>query len=54
MDNLNKDKDKPAKRWGRKATGPRFLRDAFDDATKDPKTAELPQLLQPTRLQEAL
>ncbi len=30
---------KPAKRRGRKATGPRFLR----DATKDPKIAGLPQ-----------
>ncbi len=27
---------------GRKATGPRFLRDAYHDATKDPKIAGLP------------
>jgi hypothetical protein len=38
---LVQDKSKPAKRQGRKATGPRFLRDAFDDATKDPKIAGL-------------
>ncbi len=39
------DKSKPAKRQGRKATGPRFLRDASNDATKDPKTAGLPSLV---------
>ena len=36
------DKAKPAERRLRKATGPRFLRDAVCDATKDPKTAGLP------------
>ncbi len=36
------DKAKPAKRRGRDATGPRFLREAMDDSPKDPKTAELP------------
>ena len=36
------DKAKPAERRGRKTTGPRFLRDAACDATKDPKTAGLP------------
>ncbi len=36
------DKAKPAKRRGRKATGPRFLREAKEDLPKDPKTAELP------------
>ncbi len=41
-DTLNSDKAKPAERWGRKATGPRFLREAMDDSPKDPKTAELP------------
>ncbi len=37
------DKAKPAERRGRKATGPRFLREAMDDSPKDPKIAELPQ-----------
>ncbi len=36
------DKAKPAERRGRKATGPRFLREATDDLPKVPKTAELP------------
>ena len=36
------DKAKPVERRGRKATGPRFLREAKDDSPKDPKTAELP------------
>ena len=36
------DKAKPAERRGRKATGPRFLREAADDSPKDPKMAELP------------
>jgi parallel beta-helix repeat protein len=36
------DKGKLGQSQGRKATGPRFLRDAFCDATKDPKIAELP------------
>ncbi len=36
-------KAKPAERRGRKATGPRFLREATEDLPKDPKTAELPQ-----------
>jgi len=46
--NLLQEKSKPAERQGRKATGPRFLRDAFDafDATKDPKTAGLPKRAQ--------
>ena len=39
----NNDKAKPAERRGRKATGPRFLREAMEDLPKDPKTAELPQ-----------
>jgi hypothetical protein len=39
------DKSKPAKRQGRKATGPRFLRDAYNDATKDPKIAGLPLVM---------
>ena len=39
---LPEDKAKPAKRQGRKATGPRFLRDDACDATKDPKIAGLP------------
>ncbi len=34
-------KGKPGETQGRKATGPRFLRD--DTATKDPKTAGLPK-----------
>ena len=38
----NNDKAKPVKRRGRKATGPRFLREAKEDLPKDPKTAELP------------
>ncbi len=37
------DKAKPAKRRGRKVTGPRFFRDAFNIATEDPTTAELPK-----------
>jgi hypothetical protein len=40
----NSDKAKPAERRGRKATGPRFLRDGACDATKDPKTAGLPNI----------
>ncbi len=36
------DKAKRAKRRGRKATGPRFLREATEDSPKDPKMAELP------------
>ncbi len=36
------DKAKPAERQGRKATGPRFLREATDDSPKDPKIAGLP------------
>ena len=40
------DKAKPAERRGRKATGPRFLREAMDDLPKDPKAAELPNLMQ--------
>ncbi len=35
------DKAKPAERQGRKATGPRFLREATDDSPKDPKIAGL-------------
>ncbi len=38
----NTDKAKPAERRRRKATGPRFLREATEDLPKDPKTAELP------------
>ncbi len=38
----NNEKAKPAERWGRKATGPRFLREVTDDSPKDPKVAELP------------
>jgi hypothetical protein len=36
------DKGKFSQSWRRKATGPRFLRHAFCDATKDPKIAGLP------------
>jgi len=36
------DKIKPAERRGRKATDPRFLREATEDSPKDPKMAELP------------
>jgi hypothetical protein len=39
---LTEDKAKPAKRQGRKATGPRLLREAMDDTSKDPKIAGLP------------
>ena len=39
----NNEKAKPAERRGRKATGPRFLREAKDDSPKDPKIAGLPQ-----------
>ena len=35
------DKANPVERRGRKATGPRFLRDAYRDAAKDIKTAGL-------------
>ena len=38
----NTDKAKPAERRGRKAPGPRFLREATDDSPKDPKIAGLP------------
>ncbi len=44
---------KPAKRRGRKATGPRFLREATDDSPKDPKIARLPILQRPNRSWEA-
>ena len=40
----NKDKAKPAERRERKGTGPRFLRDGAYDATKDSKTAGLPNI----------
>ncbi len=36
------DKAKPAERLGRKATGPRFLREATEGLPKDPKIAGLP------------
>jgi hypothetical protein len=36
------DKGKPDQSQGRKATGPRFLRDAVCNATRDPKIAGLP------------
>jgi hypothetical protein len=36
------DKGKPDQSQGPKDTGPRFLRDAFCDATKNPKIAGLP------------
>ena len=32
------DKGKDSESYRRKATGPRFLRDAFCDATKDPRS----------------
>ena len=32
----NNDKAEPAERRGRKATGPRFLREAMDDSPEDP------------------
>ena len=35
----NIDKAKPAERRGRKATGPRLLREATECPSKDPKTA---------------
>jgi len=38
-------KAKPVERRGRKATGPRFLREVMDDSPKDPKIAGLPTLL---------
>ena len=38
----NTDKAKPAERRGRKATGPRFLREAMEDSPKDPKIAGFP------------
>ena len=38
---LHRVKGKPGESRGRKATGPRFLRDAFRCATKDPKIAGL-------------
>jgi hypothetical protein len=43
---LHLDKSPPGESRGRKATGPRLLRDATPvatDATKDPKIAELPK-----------
>jgi hypothetical protein len=39
------DKGKPDQSRGRKATDPRFLREAMEDLPKDPKTAELPEQL---------
>ncbi len=39
------DKGKPDQSQGRKATGPRFLRDAFCYATKDSKIAGLQRLI---------
>jgi hypothetical protein len=45
----NNDNAKPAERQGRKATGPRFLREVTEDSPKDPKTAELPEYLIFTR-----
>ena len=38
---ITNDKAKPAERRGRKATGPRFLREAKEDSPKDLKTAGL-------------
>jgi len=38
------DKAKPAEKRGRKAAGPRFLREAMEDSPKDPKIAGLPDL----------
>ncbi len=35
-------KGKSSESWRRKATGPRFLREAMDDSPKDPKIAGLP------------
>ena len=43
---LSNNKAKPAERRGRKATGPRFLREATEDLPKDPKIAGLPTLQQ--------
>ena len=40
---ITSDKGKPDQSQGRKTTGPRFLRDAFSYATKDPKIAGLPR-----------
>jgi len=37
------DKAKPVERRGRKATGPRLLREAMEDLPKDPKIAGLPK-----------
>ncbi len=39
----NNDKTKPAERRGRKATGPRFLREVMADLPKGRKIAGLPQ-----------
>ncbi len=39
---MHLDKGKPDESRGRKATGPRSLRDAYNNATRDPKTAKLP------------
>ncbi len=39
----NNVKAKPAKKRGRKAMGPRFLREAKDDSPKVPKMAGLPK-----------
>ena len=36
------EKGNPGESQGRKAAGPRFLREAMDDSPKDPKTAGLP------------
>ena len=37
----NNDKASPAERRGRKATGPRFLREAMEDLPKDPRAAKI-------------
>jgi len=36
----NNDKAKPVKRRGRKATGPRFLREAMEDLPKEPRSPD--------------
>jgi hypothetical protein len=46
---VTSDKGKPDQSQGRKATGPRFLRDAFCDATKGRKIAGLPEIVSTQR-----
>ncbi len=43
------EKAKPTERWGRKATGPRFLRRVTDDPAEGPKIAGLPRFIRALR-----